>query len=573
MNFSLTKKEVISILEEIAVLLELKGENPFKARAYEKAARSLAQSDYELDELIDRGHLSQLAGIGEAIGKKIHELYTKGTLDYYERLKASIPPGHLEMLKIPSLGPRKIKTLYDKLGIQTIGELEYACKENRLLDLPGFGKKTQENILTGISYLKRYRNRHLFSEVIVQAEELIKKLSQADGVVWPTIAGSLRRAMEVVKDIDLLVSSGNPVATAKFFASLSEVDAIVAMGDTKVSVTLKTGINCDLRIVTEKEFPYALLHFTGSKEHNTALRRRAKERNLKLNEYGLFRGEENLPCTTEEEIYGRLNLPYIPPELREDLGEIEAAEMGAIPDLVERKDIRGVFHIHSNYSDGTSSIGQFVREAKKRGWDYLGIADHSRAAYYASGLSGEKIKRQQAEIDELNARNEGFYIFKGIEADILPDGHLDYDEEILASFDFVIAAVHSHFHMGIKEMTQRIIKALENPFTTMLAHPTGRLLLAREPYAVDINEIIAACAQWGKIIELNASPYRLDLDWRNLIHAKKRGVKIAINPDAHHIEALDDVFFGINIARKGWLTKEDCINCLPLETVKKLLKK
>lgn len=553
--------------------MELKGENPFKARAYEKAARSLAQSDYELDELIDRGHLSQLAGIGEAIGKKIHELYTKGTLDYYERLKASIPPGHLEMLKIPSLGPRKIKTLYDKLGIQTIGELEYACKENRLLDLPGFGKKTQENILTGISHLKRYRNRHLFSEVIVQAEELIKKLSQADGVVWPTIAGSLRRAMEVVKDIDLLVSSGNPVATAKFFASLSEVDAIVAMGDTKVSVTLKTGINCDLRIVTEKEFPYALLHFTGSKDHNTALRRRAKERNLKLNEYGLFRGEENLPCTTEEEIYGRLNLPYIPPELREDLGEIEAAEMGAIPDLVERKDIRGVFHIHSNYSDGTSSIGQFVREAKKRGWDYLGIADHSRAAYYASGLSGEKIKRQQAEIDELNARNEGFYIFKGIEADILPDGHLDYDEEILASFDFVIAAVHSHFHMGIKEMTQRIIKALENPFTTMLAHPTGRLLLAREPYAVDINEIIAACAQWGKIIELNASPYRLDLDWRNLIHAKKRGVKIAINPDAHHIEALDDVFFGINIARKGWLTKEDCINCLPLETVKKLLKK
>ena len=563
-----TKEEIIAILDELALLLEMKGENPFKSRAYVNAARSLEALDEDLDVVVLEGRLATIKGVGEAISKKIEELATTGELKYYHDLKATIPAGHFEMLKIPGLGPKKIHNLYEKLGIETIGELEYACQENRLLDLPGFGSKTQKKILAGIDALKHYRERRLYAEVIAEAMGLRKFLAEQRGVVAASIAGSLRRGNEVVKDIDLLAATDDHLPLADAFASLPQAASVIAKGDTKVSVTLHSGINADLRIVSPSQYPYALHHFTGSREHNTALRGRAKKLGLKMNEYGLFRAEENLLCRSEEDIFAALGLPYISPELRENMGEIEAAVAGQLPRLVETADMRGVLHIHTQASDGADSLETLVEEAKRRGYAYIGVSDHSQSAYYAGGLTPDAVRRQHEAIDNINAREGTFHILKGIEADILPDGSLDYDDETLERFDFVIAAVHSHFQMAEEEMTVRIIRALANPFTTILAHPTGRILLAREPYALDIHRVIDAAATHGKVIELNANPLRLDLDWRHCIYAKKKGVKIAVNPDLHNLAGFDYMEGGATIARKGWMEREDCLNCMELEEIK-----
>ncbi|MBE9546229.1 MAG: DNA polymerase/3'-5' exonuclease PolX [Proteobacteria bacterium] len=567
----MTKKDVIHILEDIGKLLELTDETPFKSRAYYHAARNIAATEEDIHTLVSEGKLSSIKGIGDALNRKITELVTTGKLEYYEKLKDSIPAGHIEMMKIEGLGPKKIRTLYKKLKIKTIGELEYACIENRLVELAGFGKKTQDRILTGIERLKRYKKRHLYADIVMEAESLFDFVREQKDVISMVLAGSIRRRNEVIKDIDILASTENPLKLADFFVSLPKVRNITAKGKTKVSIVLKSGINADLRIVTEKEFPYALHHFTGSKEHNIAMRERAKGMGIKMNEYGLFRGDDIIPCESENEIFSALGLSFIPPELRENMGEIEAAERGEIPELVERKDIRGLLHIHTNASDGSDSLEAIVKAAKKMGMEYIGITDHSRSAYYAGGLSIDEIKRQHATIDEINRREDKFHILKGIEADILPDGSLDYDDEILRSFDFVIAAVHSHFRMPEEEMNSRLIKSLDNKFTTILAHPTGRLLLARDPYSLDLKKIIDFAAKKGKVIELNANPHRLDLDWRYCKYAKSRGVKIAINPDAHNISSLYHIDFGINIARKGWLEPSDCINCLNLEEMKEFL--
>ncbi|MEN6624188.1 MAG: DNA polymerase/3'-5' exonuclease PolX [Smithella sp.] len=567
----MTKEDIIKILEKIAVLLELSGENPFKSRAYLTAARNLEQLDADFFELLNENKICEIQGIGKAISTKIEELASTGKLEYYEDLKSSIPQGHMEMLKITSLGPRKIHALYEQLNIKTIGELEYACHENRLVELKGFGKKTQDKILTGIEKLKLYKERRLYAEVITDAEELLSKLKKNKDVIRLSLAGSLRRSAETVKDIDIVASSAHPEKLAEYFASLSQVDTVTSKGNTKVSVTLLSGINADLRIVSDAEFPHALLHFTGSREHNTALRGRAKEMGLKINEYGLWQGEKNIICRSEEEIFSHLHLDYIPPELRENMGEIEAAEKRMLPVLVNKKDVYGFFHVHTNFSDGTQSLESMVAAAVKMGFQYMGIADHSQSSYWAGGMKREEIEKQHGLIDSLNKKFAPFVIFKGIEADILPDGNLDYSDDILKKFDFVIAAVHTNFNMMQNEMNERIIKALQNPYTTMLAHPTGRLLLAREPYAVNIMEIINAAARFNKIIELNANPHRLDLDWRNCIYARKKGVKISINPDAHNSAGLADISMGIKIARKGWLEKSDCINCLNLEKMKKFL--
>ena len=568
-----TKETVIQILEEIATLLELTGENPFKSRAYQTAARNLEKIDTDFNELVEQNKLSEIEGIGEAISKKLTELIKTGKLEYYEKLKASVPPGHLEMLKIPGLGPKKIHALHEQLGIKNVGELEYACLENRLVDLKGFGKKTQDNILAGIAKLKVYKKRRLYAEVAAEAQILLDYLKKHESVLSISIAGSLRRGNETIKDIDILAASGNPEKLAKHFAAYSQVETVTASGDTKVSVVLRSGINADLRIVTPDEYPYALHHFTGSKEHNTAMRGRAKDTGLKMNEYGLFRGEKNIRCKDEKELFAALKLQFIEPELRENMGEIQAAEKNELPKLVEEKDVRGIFHVHTNFSDGGETLENMARAAKEMGLAYIGISDHSISAAYAGGLKEDDIKKQQELIDKLNEKLKPFYIFKGIESDILPDGSLDYDEKTLARFDFVIAAVHSNFNMPVQEMTARIKNALQNKYTTMLAHPTGRLLLSREPYAVNIEEIIDAAAKFGKAIEVNANVHRLDLDWRHCIYAKKKGVKVAINPDAHQIAGLLDISFGIKIARKGWLAKEDCLNCMDLEDIKVYLQK
>jgi DNA polymerase (family X) len=568
----MTTNEIIKILEEIALLLELKGENPFKARSYLVAARSLEVLEEDLTEVVQEGRLGSIKGVGEALSKKIEELVRTGRLEYYENLKASIPPGHFEMLKIPGLGPKKIKALYDYLVIETVGELEYACNENRLTELPGFGQKTQDKILEGIRHMRRYQERRLYSEVIGEAEALLEGLEGREDVAKVRLGGSLRRGYETVKDIDLLAASNTPVTLGDYFAALPSVESIIAKGETKVSVVLKTGLNCDLRIVSPAEFPYALHHFTGSREHNTAMRGRAKHLGLKMNEYGLFRDEENMACLSEEDIFRALGLAYIPPELRENMGEIEAAERGELPRLIEESDIRGFFHVHTQASDGSDSLETLVKLAKEKGYSYIGISDHSRSAFYAGGLSTEAILEQHERIDELNAKYAPFHIFKGIESDILPDGRLDYVEDVLSWFDFVIAAVHSQFGMPEREMTRRIIKALSNPFTTILAHPTGRLLLAREPYQVNMPEVIDAAAEMGKVLELNINPQRLDLDWRNCILAKRKGGKIVLGPDIHRREAFDYLPLGIKIARKGWIEAKDCINTLSLEEVTRFLK-
>lgn len=565
------KSQVVRILEDIGTLLDLKGESPFKSRAYYNAARQIETLEEELDNLIREGKLSSIKGIGVALSNKITELVTTGSLKYYENLKASVPSGHIEMLKIPGLGTKKIRVLHERLGIESIGELEYACIENHLTDLPGFGLKTQGKILAGIEHLKRYKERHLYADVIETAENLLATLRQSRHVTSISLAGSIRRCNETVKDIDLLASSKDPMALADDFASIPEAETIIAKGDTKVSITLKSGINVDLRIVSEDEFPYALHHFTGSKEHNVAMRGRAKLKGLKMNEYGLFENDKNIICKNENDIFSALGLAYIPPELREDMGEIEAAELGAIPSLIHLKDIKGILHIHTSMSDGKSSLDAIVNTAKKMGLEYIGISDHSESAHYAGGLTLEEIRRQHAEIDEINRREKDFRILKGIEADILPDGRLDYDDDILSLFDFVIAAVHSHFGMSEDEMTHRVMRALENKHATILAHPTGRLLLAREPYAIDLRRVIDFAAVKGKAIELNANPYRLDLDWRFCQYARKLGVLISINPDAHDLDGLQDIRYGVNIARKGWLEPADCLNCLGLTEILKSL--
>ncbi|MDN5276329.1 MAG: polymerase [Clostridiales bacterium] len=567
------KKTVVDILNEIGLLLELKGENPFKSRAYYNAARIIEVLDEDLETLVKEGRLTDVKGIGEALNKKIAELVTTGRLKYYEELKESVPSGLVEMLKIPGLGPKKIKTLYDKLGITTIGELEYACIENRLLSLPGFGEKTQKKIFEGIQFIKQFSGHHLYCEAYEEAAKLKEYLESTGLVVRCEIAGSIRRKKEIVKDIDILATSAEPEKLMECFVNYQGIKDVVAKGDTKASVVLNSGINADLRVVKDEEFPYALHHFTGSKEHNTAMRHRAKAMGLKMNEYGLFRGDVLISCASEEEIFERLNLCYIPPELRENAGEIEAAQRGEIPVLVEEKDLKGIFHVHTTYSDGRNSLADMVQRARELGYSYIAITDHSKSAFYAAGLSEERLLEQWEEIDALNREYDDIVILKGIEVDILPDGSLDYSDDVLEKFDLVIASIHSHFKMGREEMTRRVIKAIENKRVHIIGHLTGRLLLSRDGYEIDVYEVIEAAKEHGKVIEINSSPYRLDIDWRYIKHAKGRGVKFAICPDAHSIEGLEDVKYGIGIARKGWLEAKDVINTYEIQEVLDFLKK
>lgn len=571
----MTKDKVASILSEIALLLELKGESSFKIRAYENAARALLQLDEDLAELVKENRLGSIKGIGKALEQKITELITTGQLKYYEELKSQFPPGLFDLLRIPGLGAKKVRALYETLGITSVGELEYACKENRLVGLPGFGQKTQENILKGIDYCRLSSDKHLLHEAGATAYDIQSRLKECPEVQEVSIAGSLRRQKELIKDIDLLVASDEPDVVMDFFVSLPGVEHITGKGGTKASVRMKSGIGVDMRVVSKAQYPYALHHFTGSKEHNAKLRHIAKSLGFKLNEYGLWRLEDDslVPCSSEAEIFARLGMTYIPPELREDMGEIESALNGSIPNLVKLSDLKGVMHVHTRYSDGSNTIAELVREAKQQGYSYLGISDHSRSAFYAGGLREDEIKRQHEEIDAFNEKDKDFYIFKGIESDILPDGSLDYEDRILDRFDFVIASVHSRFKMDACSMTKRILAALDNPYTTILGHPTGRLLLSRDGYSLDLDAILEKARERGVIIEINANPYRLDLDWRYVKKAMEMGIRLAVCPDAHSLSEISYMIFGVAMARKGWCEKDVIINCLEAEQLKVVLQR
>jgi DNA polymerase (family 10) len=564
-------KSVPQILEEIGTLLEIKGENPFKSRAYYNAAKTLSAID-DLDEVIKEKKLKEIKGIGEAIATKIEEYAETGGMAYFEELKQAVPESLLELLQIPNLGPKKIKVLFDGLGIANVGELEYACKENRLVSLPGFGEKTQEKILRGIEFVKRHKGEYLVGDVYPLAYDIKEKIQAVAKESAVEVCGSIRRRKEIARDIDILVGGGDAQSITSYFISLPEIEEVLVSGETKTSCRLKSGIEADLRIVTKEEFPYALMYFTGSKEHNVRLRGIAKKKGFKLNEYGLFDGEKLITLRNEDEIYHMLGLGYVVPELREDTGEIEIAERGELPRLVEMSDIKGTFHVHTEFSDGTDSIERIVEAARRLGFTYIGISDHSKSAYYAGGLKVEDLYRQWETVDTLNARETDFHIFKGIESDILPDGSLDYDADILERFDFVIGSIHSSFHLKKDEQEARIIKAMSNPSMTILGHPTGRLLLSRDGYEIDMRTIIDAAARTGTIIELNASPYRLDIDWRYMKYAKEKGVMISINPDAHAAAGLAEIFYGIGIARKGWQEKKDILNTRTAAEIVELLK-
>ncbi len=561
------KREIQDALEEIALLLELKGENPFKVRAHRNAARILGTIEENVATLIEAQELRKIKGIGEGLAKKIEEMSATGRSSLLDKLRADFPDTIFELFRIPGLGPRKIKALHDKLGISSLGELEYACGENRLLELEGFGPATQKKVLQGIDFVRRQAGRHLAHRATATAEELLTFLLDHPQVRRASITGSLRRRMETVKDVDLVAScpkNARRQVTGEFCA-LPLVDEIIGTGETKTSVRLKSGLAVDLRLVTETEFPFALMHFTGSKEHNVAMRQRAIKRQLKLNEYGLFKGDKSLKAKDETAIFNYLDLPFISPELREDRGEIAAAEAGQLPELIELRDLRGVLHVHSTYSDGTNSIRELAEWCRTNGFAYLGICDHSVSAAYAGGLRPEEIVKQHDEIDRLNDEYDDFTIFKGIEADILANGELDYPENILETFDFVIASIHSKLTMARDEATERVIRAIKNPYTTILGHMTGRLLTAREGYPLDINAVLDAAAVAGTVIELNASPHRLDIDWRHIKAARDRGIKIAVNPDAHSPAGMNDMQYGIGAARKGWLRAQDVVNTLPAE--------
>lgn len=562
------KKNVARTLEAIATLMELKGENPFKVRAFSGGARLLETTELDLAGLVAEGKLTTVKGIGAGLAEVIKEMVTTGASSVHAELAASIPAGVIEMLAIPNLGPKKIKAIHEGLGVASVGELEYACNENRLASLAGFGAKTQDKILAGIRLMKQNLGRFLYADVIDTAESLLASVSGHPSVQRAAIAGSLRRCKETVKDVDLVASSDDPAAVMAAFVALPGVSEVIGHGATKSSVRLENGLSVDLRVVSDDQFPFTLHHFTGSKEHNTLMRQRAQERGLKLNEYGLWRGDELIPCHDEADIFARLAMAYVAPELREGLDEIALAEAGPLPELVTLGDLEGIFHVHTTYSDGGASVEAMARAAQALGYRYVGISDHSEAAVYAQGLTRDRIREQHAEIDRLNAELSGITILKGIEADILADGSLDYDRETLATFDFVIASVHSRFGLDEAAMTDRLVKALSNPHVTMLGHMTGRLLLGREPYALDLDRVFKAAAAHGVVIELNANPHRLDIDWRHLRRALELGVHIAINPDAHSIDGLQDTRFGVGIARKGGVQPGQVLNCLTLEDLR-----
>lgn len=574
------KHEVANLLEEIGILLELQAENPFKIRAYHNAARAIENLDEDLDKVVGEGRLKELPGIGEKIAEKIATFVLTGRLPYYEELKQALPENMLDLLKIFGLGGKKIKALHEALGIKNIEDLEKSCRAGEVAKLPHFGEKSQNNILTSITRLKSQDNgRTLWWDAMAIAQPILDKLSNLQGVEKAEIAGSIRRKLETIGDVDFIVASSAPAPIMNWFTKQPDVEKILAKGLTKSTVLLKNGIQADLRIVPKEQFAFALLYFTGSKDHNIKIRHRANELGYSLNEYGLEPiDNSHKPIVfkrqiTEADIYKTLRFSYIPPELREDMGELEASEKKVLPVLIEEKDIHGVFHCHTTDSDGHNTLEEMVAAAQAIGWEYFGIADHSKSSFQANGLKEDRLFEQVKRIHMLNQSGRfSIHVFAGTECDILTNGQLDFSNQVLKELDYVVVSVHRSFQLDEKTMTARLIKAIENPYTTMVGHVTGRLLLRRNPYAVHLTKVIDACIANHKIIELNAHPMRLDMDWRYWHKASEKGLKCSINPDAHHIEDLQYYRAGVNIARKGWLRKESILNTFPLKKVQAYFK-
>ncbi len=572
------RDDVIRVLNELATLMELAGEDSFRVQAYSNAARLLEPQPTNLLKFLEDGYLRNVRGIGESLLEKIETILRTGSLPALEELRAKTPAGLLQILKIQGLGPKKVRALNTSLGISTLAELKAACEEGKVAELKGFGAKTQQKILDGIAFLDLAGQRVRIDEALPLGLILLERLKQIPGVIRAELCGSLRRRRETSKDIDILISSKNAKPIMDAFVTLPEVVRVTGHGDTKSSIiaTLRLGakaitLPADLRIVSDDLFPFALHHFTGSKEHNVRMRSLAQSKEWSLSEYGLATADGVIACNTESDIYAALGMEFIPPEMREDTGEVEAGLEKKIPTLIERNQLRGLFHNHTTYSDGSASLEEMALATKALGLEYFGVGDHSQSLKVARGMSPEAVLKQHTEIDRVNKKLKGVQIIKGVESDILEDGSLDYDDEFLKHFDYVVASVHTHFNMTSEEMTARICKALVHPATTMLGHPTGRLLLRRDSYKVDLDEVLRVAAKYGKMIEINASPYRLDLDWVYVKKAKAMGIRIVINPDAHAPEELAYIDFGLNVARRGWLEAKDVFNTKSLEEVQAVL--
>lgn len=561
-------REIARAFEEIARLLELEDENPFKIRAYRNGAAAVEGLADELRVLAAARGLEGIPGIGPALRDKIVELLGTGRLAFLEELRARIPAGVVRLLDVAGLGPKKVRALWTDLGVESPDALRKACEEGRVAALKGFGAKTQQKILDGLALLRKNDGYYLLSEALPTARALLAHLERGPGVRRTSIAGSLRRRREIVRDVDLLASSDEAPDVMEHFVKAPGVREILAKGATKTSVRLDSGMQVDLRVVTDAQFPAALAYFTGSKEHNVALRQLAQKRGLKINEYGIERGSENIELRSEEALYEALDLPYHAPEIREGGSVLSQDQM---PQLIDYKALKGVFHTHSTWSDGTADVESMAEKARSMGLSYLGLSDHSAAASYANGLSAERLREQRKEVDRLNARYGDFRILHGLECDILPDGRLDLDPGVLAELDFVIGSVHSRFDMPEKEMTDRVCRALENEQLDFLGHPTGRLLLSREGFKIDLDRVLETARRCKKIVELNAYPNRLDLDAVHCRKAKELGVMLSINPDAHSTSDLENIEYGLTVARRGRLEAKDVLNTRDLDAVLKIL--
>lgn len=572
---SLTRDDLADVLDEIGLLMEIKGENPFKIRAYRNGAETVRQYDGDIVALAAANELDGIKGIGKALQEKLHELASTGTLEFHQNLRAEFPAGLFDLFTIQGLGPKKVRALYDKLGIDSVASLKAACEDGQVASLAGFGKKTVEKLLDAIALKEKFADFYRLGDVAPIAEHLREVLLQHPDTLRVEIAGSYRRGKEILHDLDFLVATAKPSAMTEYFTTIPEVESIIVCGDTKASIRLENGLQCDLRAVSNDQFPFALQYFSGSKEHNVALRSRALKYGWSLNEYGFTPKDKTTPAAPavkeEADIYRVLELERIPAELRENRGEIEAAEAGTLPRLIELDNLRGTFHNHTTESDGKSTLEEMAAEAIDLGMQYLGISDHSKGQFQANGLYPDRLLRQVAQIQKLNQQWDDFQLFTGTEVDILKDGSLDFDDSVLAQLDYCVASIHNSTQLSEKEMTNRIIRAMENPHVTMIGHLTGRLLLQRKSYELNIDKVIDCAARTGTIIELNCNPRRLDMDWRHWKKARDKGVMTSINPDAHHTAHLQFLALGVRVARKGWLRREDVLNTKTLAEVREWL--
>lgn len=567
--------QLAAVLQEMGDLLELLGENTFRVRAYRRAARGVELLAEDIDALAAADRLGDIEGVGKGIAAGIEQWLTTGRIDDHEALKERVPAGILELTRVPGVGPKSAQLLYEQLGVRNLDDLEEACKQQQVRTIKGLGPKSEANILAGIERLRRHTGRTPIGEARPLADAIVKQLRELPAVHRAEATGSVRRGRETVGDLDFVVSADDPAAVTRFFTEMSGVEEVLLRGDVKASVLLPGDLQADVLVVSDGEFASAVHHFTGSKEHNIALRELAHGQGFKVSEYGIVRVSDDsvVPVNTEADVFGAVGLPYIAPELREDGSEIGAAKKGTLPTLVQMNDIRGDLHAHSTWSDGRHSIEEMAEAARALGYEYLAITDHSQSLGVANGLTPERLRDQAEEIDALNARWDDFLILKGSEVDILSDGTLDFDDEVLARLDFVIASVHSAMQQDEETMTERICRAMRNPYVHMIGHPTGRLLGRRDPYAVNMERLFECAAETGTILEINAHPERLDLKDVHVRGAKNAGALISMNTDAHSRETFRYMPYGVTVARRGWLEAADVVNALPLTELLPLLER